>query len=208
MNKNIAKDIFTKLSYTITNPTTELIFHNNYCLLVAVVLSAQSTDKAVNKATESLFKIADTPEKMILLGENKLINYIKSIGLYKTKAKNVIELSKILINKFNGEIPNNFDDLINLPGVGAKTANVILNTAFNQPTIAVDTHVFRVSKRIGLSNKNTTTAVEKDLLKRVPKEFILIAHHLLILHGRYTCKAKKPLCDNCVINKLCKFNNP
>ena len=187
-------------------PTTELIATNNYTLLVSVVLSAQATDKSVNKATESLYKIVDTPQKMLELGEEGLIEYIKSIGLYKNKAKNVIALSKILIEKFNSEIPKTREDLMSLPGVGRKTANVILNVVYGEKTMPVDTHLLRISPRIGLSFGATPESIEKDLLKIIPDEYMQHAHHWLILHGRYVCTARNPKCSECLIKDICQQN--
>lgn len=186
-------------------PKTELNFVNNYTLLVAVVMSAQSTDVGVNKATKELFKIADTPQKMVDLGETKLKKHISTIGLYNAKAKNVIKLSQLLIENHNGEVPQDFEALQKLPGVGRKTANVVLNCAFGQPTIAVDTHVFRLANRIGLVKQKTPDKTEIALLKKVPKKWQTHAHHWLILHGRYVCIARKPKCDICQISKYCKF---
>ena len=187
-------------------PTTELIATNNYTLLVSVVLSAQATDKSVNKATESLYKIVDTPQKMLELGEEGLIEYIKSIGLYKNKAKNVIALSKILIEKFNSEIPKTREDLMSLPGVGRKTANVILNVVYGEKTMPVDTHLLRISPRIGLSFGTTPESIETDLLKIIPNEYMQHAHHWLILHGRYVCTARNPKCSECLISDICQHN--
>ena len=187
-------------------PTTELIATNNYTLLVSVVLSAQATDKSVNKATESLYKIVDTPQKMLELGEEGLIEYIKSIGLYKNKAKNVIALSKILIEKFNSEIPKTREDLMSLPGVGRKTANVILNVVYGEKTMPVDTHLLRISPRIGLSFGTTPESIETDLLKIIPDVYMQHAHHWLILHGRYVCTARNPKCSECLIKDICQQN--
>ena len=187
-------------------PKTELIATNNYTLLVSVVLSAQATDKSVNKATESLYKIVDTPQKMLELGEEGLIGYIKSIGLYKNKAKNVIALSKILIEKFNSEIPKTREDLMSLPGVGRKTANVILNVVYGEKTMPVDTHLLRISPRIGLSFGTTPESIETDLLKIIPDEYMQHAHHWLILHGRYVCTARNPKCSECLISDICQHN--
>lgn len=187
-------------------PKTELIATNNYTLLVSVVLSAQATDKSVNKATESLYKIVDTPQKMLELGEEGLIEYIKSIGLYKNKAKNVIALSKILIEKFNSEIPKTREDLMSLPGVGRKTANVILNVVYGEKTMPVDTHLLRISPRIGLSFGTTPESIETDLLKIIPDEYMQHAHHWLILHGRYVCTARNPKCSECLIKDICQQN--
>ena len=187
-------------------PKTELIATNNYTLLVSVVLSAQATDKSVNKATESLYQKVDTPEKMLELGEEGLIGYIKSIGLYKNKAKNVIALSKILIEKFNSEIPKTREDLMSLPGVGRKTANVILNVVYGEKTMPVDTHLLRISPRIGLSFGTTPESIETDLLKIIPDEYMQHAHHWLILHGRYVCTARNPKCSECLISDICQHN--
>ncbi|OFW80101.1 MAG: endonuclease III [Alphaproteobacteria bacterium RIFCSPLOWO2_01_FULL_40_26] len=187
------------------HPATELNYINNYTLLVAVVLSAQSTDVGVNKATKALFKIADTPQKMLKLGEENLKKYIATIGLYNAKASNIIKLSQRLVDDFNSEVPNNFAKLKSLPGVGQKTANVVLNCAFGQPTIAVDTHVFRVANRIGFVDENTPEKTEIALLKIIPRKWQQHAHHWLILHGRYICKARKPECKKCKIEKFCNF---
>lgn len=187
-------------------PKTELIATNNYTLLVSVVLSAQATDKSVNKATESLYQKVDTPQKMLELGEEGLIEYIKSIGLYKNKAKNVIGLSKILIEKFNSEIPKTREDLMSLPGVGRKTANVVLNVVYGEKTMPVDTHLLRISPRIGLSFGTTPESVETDLLKIIPDEYMQHAHHWLILHGRYVCTARNPKCSECLIKDICQQN--
>ena len=205
MKKEIIEEIFTRLRAQRPKPTTELDYTNNYTLLVAVVLSAQSTDVGVNKATKNLFPIVDTPEKMVKLGLDGLKQHIKTIGLYNTKAKNVIALSEMLIEKHNSEVPDDRTSLEELPGVGRKTANVVLNTAFGHPTIAVDTHIFRVSNRLGFGKGKTPLAVEKKLLKNIPEAFKVDAHHWIILHGRYTCKAQKPDCTNCIIEDLCKF---
>ena len=204
MNKQIRSEIFTRLKKHIPEPTTELNYSSPFELLIAVILSAQATDKGVNKATEDLFKAAPTPEKMAALKESGLKKYIKTIGLFNTKAKNVIKTCKILVKEHNSQVPEDRAALESLPGVGRKTANVILNTAFGHPTIAVDTHIFRVSNRTGLAPGKTPLAVEKKLLAVVPEEYLMDAHHWLILHGRYTCKARKPECDKCVIFDLCK----
>jgi len=187
-------------------PKTELEFTNNFTLVVAVVLSAQSTDIGVNKATKNLFKIVDTPQKMLDLGEEKLKKYISTIGLYNGKAKNIIILSEQLIKLHNSEVPNDFESLKNLAGVGQKTANVVLNCAFGEPTIAVDTHVFRVANRLGIVDETNPEKTEKSLLKKIPKKFLYYAHHWMILHGRYICQARKPNCKNCQIEKFCKFD--
>lgn len=185
------------------NPQCELHFHNPYTLLVAVMLSAQSTDKGVNKATEALFKIADTPQKMLNLGIDKLKDYIKTIGLYNNKAKNIMEMSRQLVAEFSGEVPANRDVLTTLAGVGRKTANVVMNVWFKQPTLAVDTHVMRISHRLDFSQGKTPLEVEKDLLKVLPKDLIINTNHWLVLFGRYTCKAQRPLCENCPISAYC-----
>jgi endonuclease-3 len=187
------------------NPRGELDYINPYTLLVAVVLSAQATDTSVNKATEPLFKIADSPEKMLKLGEAKLKDYIKTIGLYNMKAKNVIALSRILIEEFNGEVPQDRDALQKLPGVGRKTASVVLNVAFGHSTIAVDTHIFRVCNRTGLAPGKDVQAVEHQLERRTPDRYKRNAHHWLILHGRYVCKARKPECPRCVVSEICAY---
>lgn len=197
--------IFQRFESANAHPTTELTYTNPFTLLVAVVLSAQSTDKGVNKATPALFAAADTPAKMLELGEAGIREKIKTIGFYNAKAKNVLKLSKILVEKFVGQVPNNMDDLTSLPGVGRKTANVILNTVFGHPTIAVDTHIFRVSQRIGLAHGHTPEKIEEGLEKIIPNEFKLHAHHWLILHGRYICVARKPKCPICPIADICLF---
>ena len=200
------KEIFERFKKENPNPTSELKWTNSFTLLVSVVLSAQATDKSVNKATESLYKIADTPQKILSLGEDNLISYIKSIGLYKSKAKHIIELSKILISEFDSKIPDNLEDLIKLPGVGRKTANVVLNVLFNKPTMPVDTHLLRISPKIGLAQGLTPLEIEKSLCARIPQEYMNHAHHWLILHGRYVCTARNPHCENCIINDICKHN--
>ena len=207
LNQHHIGKIFDILSDNHPEPKTELEYTNNFTLSVAVILSAQATDISVNKATKSLFETYDTPEKLLLLGEVKLKNYIKSIGLFNSKAKNIIALCHILVERFNSAIPDKFDELIKLPGIGRKTANVILNCAFGQHTIAVDTHVMRVSQRLGLSDSSTPEKIEKDLLKIIPAKELQYAHHRLILHGRYICKARKPLCDRCDIAKYCFYYN-
>lgn len=200
------KEVFERFKNENPNPTSELKWTNSFTLLVSVVLSAQATDKSVNKATESLYKIADTPQKILSLGEDNLISYIKSIGLYKSKAKHIIELSKMLISKFDSKIPDNLEDLIKLPGVGRKTANVVLNVLFNKPTMPVDTHLLRISPKIGLAQGSTPLEIEKSLCARIPQEYMNHAHHWLILHGRYVCTARNPHCENCIINDICKHN--
>lgn len=200
------KEVFERFKKENPNPTSELKWTNSFTLLVSVVLSAQATDKSVNKATESLYKIADTPQKILSLGEDTLISYIKSIGLYKSKAKHIIELSKMLISEFDSKIPDNLEDLIKLPGVGRKTANVVLNVLFNKPTMPVDTHLLRISPKIGLAQGSTPLEIEKSLCARIPQEYMNHAHHWLILHGRYVCTARNPHCENCIINDICKHN--
>ncbi|HET7306881.1 MAG TPA: endonuclease III [Gammaproteobacteria bacterium] len=207
MNAAKRREIFARLQEAIPAPTTELIYNNNYELLVAVILSAQSTDRGVNAATAKLFKVASTPKQMVALGEDALKQYINTIGLYNNKAKNVVAMSKRLLEHHGGEVPNTRADLEALPGVGRKTANVILNTLFGEPTIAVDTHIFRVANRTRLAPGKTPLAVEKALLKVVPDEYKPNAHHWLILHGRYTCVARKPKCPQCVIEDLCEYRH-
>lgn len=204
---NAAKriEIFERLKAQRPKPETELNYNSPFELLVAVVLSAQATDVGVNKATTRLFPVANTPEAIAALGVEGLSEYIKTIGLYNSKARNVIALCRQLIEHHDGEVPNDRAALEALPGVGRKTANVVLNTAFGQPTIAVDTHIFRVSNRTGIARGKTVREVEDRLVRLVPKEYRLDAHHWLILHGRYTCKARKPLCGECVIRDLCEF---
>jgi endonuclease-3 len=207
MNPITAKRIFASLAETNPRPTTELTYKSNFELLIAVMLSAQATDVSVNKATKGLFALADTAESMLELGEKKIKAQIKSIGLYNTKAKNIVNTCQILIEQHQGLVPKLRSQLEALPGVGRKTANVILNTAFGEPTIAVDTHVFRVANRTGLAKGKTPLAVEQGLLDIVPNAFIQNAHHLLILHGRYTCVARQPLCYNCTIRSDCEFKD-
>lgn len=198
-------EAFSRFRKANPDPKGELEHLNNFTLLVAVVLSAQATDAGVNKATRNLFPVADTPQKMVKLGEAGLRDYIKTIGLYRAKAKNVIALSEQLIANHGGEVPRTREELEALPGVGRKTANVVLNIAFGEPTIAVDTHLFRVGNRTGLAPGKTPLEVELELLRVVPDEFMRHAHHWLILHGRYTCIARRPLCEKCIINDLCKW---
>ena len=198
---------FARLQALNPQPKTELQYHNPYTLLVAVVLSAQATDKGVNKATAELFKTVDTPQKMVALGEKGLTDYIKTIGLYRNKAKNVIALSHDLVEQHHGLVPRDRDQLEALPGVGRKTANVVLNVAFGENTIAVDTHIFRVANRTGLAPGKTPREVEDKLVAIVPEKYAHNAHHWLILHGRYTCVARRPLCPTCVVNDLCRFRD-
>lgn len=197
-------EIFDRFRQQRPEPKGELDHVNPFTLLVAVVLSAQATDVGVNKATKDLFKVADTPEKMLALGGEKVRDYIKTIGLYRNKAKNVIALSQRLVDEFESEVPRDRDALTTLPGVGRKTANVVVSMAFGQPTIAVDTHIFRIGNRLGLAPGKTTDEVEAILEKRIPRDYLYHAHHWLILHGRYVCKARKPDCDSCIIADLCK----
>lgn len=203
MKKADIYEFFKRLRDIDPEPKSDLEYTNAFTLLVAVVLSAQATDEGVNRATKDLFKVADTPEKMAALGLETIKNYIKTIGLFNNKAKNVLALSEKLIKEHNSEVPDTREELMALPGVGRKTANVVLNIVFGQPTMAVDTHIFRVSNRLGLAPGKTPDHVEAKLEKVVPDEFALHAHHWLILHGRYTCKARKPLCENCVVIDLC-----
>ena len=205
MKKADVEEFFRRLEEKDPDPRGELHYINPFTLLVAVVLSAQATDVGVNKATGPLFAVADTPEKMLALGEARVRDYIKTIGLFNGKAKNVIGLSRKLIEEHGSQVPRDREALEKLPGVGRKTANVVLNIAFGEPTIAVDTHIFRVSNRTGLAPGKTVLAVEKKLEKTVPVKYRLHAHHWLILHGRYVCKARKPNCAVCVVNDLCAF---
>ena len=206
MNSEIRAAIFKILQENNPQPTTELKYATPFELLVSVILSAQATDVSVNKATNILFKVANTPEALISLGITELKKYIKSIGLYNMKAINIIKTCRLLVSEHNSRVPSERDSLEKLPGVGRKTANVILNTAFGQPTIAVDTHIFRVSNRSGIARGKTVLEVEKKLLKFVPLEYKINAHHWLILHGRYTCTARKPKCASCVIYNYCEWN--
>ena len=205
MNKTTTELFYRKLKNENPNPKGELNYINSYTLLVAVVLSAQATDVSVNKATKNLFKIAKTPEQMLDLGEEKLKNHIKTIGLYNSKAKNIINLSLLLKTKHRSIVPQDLETLKQLPGVGRKTANVVLNMAFGHPTIAVDTHVFRIANRTGLAEGKTPLEVEKILTRITPNKFKHHAHHWLILHGRYVCKSRKPDCPNCVVREYCNF---
>jgi len=207
LNKSQALKLIQLLNKTIKKPKTSLKYRNQFTFLASVVLSAQCTDTNVNNVTRNIYKKYYSPKHFVNLGITKIKKMIKSIGLFNTKAKSLYNLSKILIEKHNSKIPNNFEDLINLPGVGRKTANVILNAAFNKPTIAVDTHVFRVSNRTGLTKGNNPDQVEEQLLKIIPNQFLKKAHHLILLHGRYTCKSRNPLCEKCVINKICLYED-
>ena len=207
MNKQKRIEIFKRFQTVNPKPTTELEYSSTFELLIAVILSAQATDVGVNKATSRLFKVANTPQKIYDLGLETLKDYIKTIGLYNSKAKNIIKTCEILITKHNSIVPNDRKSLEELPGVGRKTANVILNTAFGQPTMAVDTHIFRVSRRTKIAHGKDVLQVEKSLLRLIPAEFLMDAHHWLILHGRYTCKARKPSCHECIIADLCEYPN-
>lgn len=205
MNRAIRWEIFSRLRAANPQPSTELVFANPFELLIAVMLSAQTTDVAVNKVTAVLFREAATPQDMLELGEERIRDTIKTIGLYKTKASHVVATCEILLNRFDSQVPQTREELESLPGVGRKTANVVLNTAFGQIAMAVDTHIFRVSNRTGIAKGKTVREVEDKLIKSVPKEFLLDAHHWLILHGRYTCKALKPQCGQCSIEDLCEY---
>lgn len=205
MNSEKRRQIFTRLREANPSPTTELEYSTPFELLIAVLLSAQATDVSVNKATRKLYAVANTPAKILALGLDNLIPYIQTIGLFRTKGKNVIETCRLLLEQHGGEVPQTREALEALPGVGRKTANVVLNTAFGQPTIAVDTHIFRVSNRTGLAPGKDVDEVERKLMKFVAPEFLQDAHHWLILHGRYTCIARKPQCWNCLIADLCEF---
>ncbi|NNM82300.1 MAG: endonuclease III [Burkholderiales bacterium] len=205
MNREKRQTIFQRLKDANPHPTTELEHKSPFELLIAVILSAQATDKGVNLATRGLFARADTPQKMLDLGLEGLMEQVKTIGLYKTKSKNIIETCKRLVALHGGEVPKTREELEALPGVGRKTANVILNTAFHVPVIAVDTHIFRVANRTGIASGKNVLEVERALMKAVPKEFLQDAHHWLILHGRYVCKARKPACPSCILHDLCEF---
>ena len=206
LSKQEMTEVFRRWRDVNPAPISELEYVNPFTLLVAVVLSAQTTDKGVNKATGPLFKVADTPEKMLALGEEGLISYIKTIGLYKNKAKHVMGLSQKLIDDFGSKVPGSREELMTLPGVGRKTANVVLNVIFHEPTMPVDTHLLRVAPKIGLAEGNTPETVEKSLLERIPAEFLHDAHHWILLHGRYVCTARTPKCEECIIKDLCKHN--
>ncbi len=205
MNAAKRREIFLRLQQQNPHPTTELEFHSPFELLIAVLLSAQATDISVNAATRQLYPVANTPQAMLDLGEEKLRGYVQRIGLYKTKAKHIMQTCNILLEKHGGEVPKTREALEALPGVGRKTANVVLNTAFGQPTIAVDTHIFRISNRTGIAPGKNVLEVEHKLLKVIPDEFKLDAHHWLILHGRYICQARKPKCGQCLIENLCEY---
>jgi endonuclease-3 len=205
LNKNKAFKLIELLNKSIKNPKTSLKYRNQFTLLTSVVLSAQCTDVNVNNVTKSIYKKYYTPKHFVDLGINKIRNLIKGIGLFNNKSKNLYYLSKILLEKYQSKVPSKFEELMLLPGVGRKTANVVLNAAFNKPTIAVDTHVFRVGNRTGLSSGKNPEQVENQLLKILPKKHIKKAHHLILLHGRYTCKSRNPLCKKCIINKICLY---
>lgn len=205
MNKQTRQAMFERWQAANPHPKTELNYRNPFELLIAVLLSAQATDVGVNKATAKLFPVAPTPQAMLDLGLEGVMEYTKTIGLYKTKSKHIIETCQILVHRYHGEVPQTREALEALPGVGRKTANVVLNTAFRQPTMAVDTHIFRVSNRMNLAKGKNVREVEDKLLKVIPKPFLLDAHHWLILHGRYTCKAQKPLCHQCLVHDLCEY---
>lgn len=207
MNPKIREEIFARLKKQNPNPQTELEYSNHYELLMSVLLSAQATDVSVNLATRKLYKVANNPAAMVRLGEKGVREHIRTIGLFNTKAKNVIKASQQLLDLHDGQVPDNREALEALPGVGRKTANVVLNTAFRQPAMAVDTHIFRVSNRTGIAKGKDVLEVEKKLLRHVPKPYLLDAHHWLILHGRYVCVARKPKCANCVIRDLCDFRD-
>ncbi len=207
LNKLQALKLIQLLNKSIKNPETSLKYRNQFTLLTSVVLSAQCTDINVNNVTQSIYKKYYTPKHFVDLGVIKIKRMIKSIGLFNMKAKNLYNLSKILIEKYKSKVPSTFEDLINLPGVGRKTANVVLNAAFNKPTIAVDTHVFRVSNRTGLTKGNNPNQVEEQLLKSIPNQYLKKAHHLILLHGRYTCKSRNPLCTKCIIEKICLYKD-
>ncbi len=207
MNKEKRRELFQRLRSASPEPASELFYNSPFELLIAVIISAQATDKSVNKATAKLFPSANTPEAVLALGEAGLKRYIKAIGLYNSKAKNIIEACRMLRNNYNSEVPETRADLESLPGVGRKTANVILNVAFGHPTMAVDTHVFRVANRTGIAPGKTVLEVEKRLLRLIPQEFLHHAHHWLILHGRYTCIARKPRCGSCIIEDLCEYKD-
>ncbi len=207
MNKKKIENIFSIFQQQNPKPTTELNYNSTFELLIAVMLSAQATDVGVNKATKKLFTLANTPEAIVNLGLDQLKSYIKTIGLYNTKARNIIKTCEILIEQHHSQVPKKREQLEALPGVGRKTANVVLNTAFGEATMAVDTHIFRVSNRIGIAPGKTVLQVEKGLLKNIPKKYLVDAHHWLILHGRYTCTARNPKCSDCIIKDLCEYKD-
>ncbi|ARB92571.1 endonuclease III [Legionella longbeachae] len=205
MNKQKRREIFLRFQAQNPHPITELVYHSSFELLIAVILSAQATDVGVNKATAKLFPVANTPQEILDLGLEKLKEYIKSIGLYNSKAQNIIKTCEMLIKNYHGKVPEQREALEALPGVGRKTANVVLNTAFGQPTVAVDTHIFRVANRTGIAKGKTPLEVEKNLIKNTASEFLKDAHHWLVLHGRYVCTARKPHCKSCIIEDLCEY---
>ena len=207
MNKQKRQEIFTRLRASDPNPTTELVYASPFELLIAVILSAQATDKGVNKATARLFAVANTPHALLELGETGLKEYIKTIGLFNSKAAHIMRACRLLVDRYAGEVPRERQALESLPGVGRKTANVVLNTAFGEPTMAVDTHIFRVANRTGIAPGGNVLEVERRLLRLIPKEFLRNAHHWLILHGRYTCIARKPRCGSCTIEDLCEYRH-
>lgn len=206
LNPQEIEEVFERFKSRNPNPQSELSWKNPFTLLTAVVLSAQATDKSVNNATKALFAVADTPQKMLDLGEEALILYIKSIGLYKSKAAHIIGLSRMLLDSFGGEVPRTREELMRLPGVGRKTANVVLNVVFHEPTMPVDTHLLRICPKIGLADGDTPEKVEASLVARIPAKYMQHAHHWLILHGRYVCTARNPRCGDCLLNDLCKHN--
>jgi endonuclease-3 len=206
MNRQKRIEIFERFKRINPHPTTELEYSSPFELLISVILSAQATDVGVNKATSRLYKIANTPQHILDLGLDTLKDYVKTIGLYNTKAQNIIKTCQILVDKYHGQVPDNRKALESLPGVGRKTANVVLNTVFGHPTMAVDTHIFRVARRTKIAHGKNVLEVEKSLLRLIPKEYLMNAHHWLILHGRYICKARKPNCKECIINDLCEYN--
>lgn len=207
LDKNIIERIFILFQKHNSHPKIELQYHNHFTLLISIILSAQTTDIMVNKVTPTLFAIADTPYKMSLLNENQIKKHIRSLGLYNIKAKNILKTSKIITEKYNNQIPETFDELMTLPGIGRKSANVVLNTLYHADTIGVDTHVFRVSNRIGLCKTKTVYSTEKSLLKSISTKWRQFAHQWLVLHGRYICKSRKPQCSQCFIMHLCQFKN-
>lgn len=205
MNKKIIAEIFQRFQKANPHPTTELLFTSPFELLIAVILAAQATDVGVNKATRKLYSIANTPEKILKLSEEELLDYLKTLNLYKTKTKNVLKTCAILVEKYDGQVPDSREALESLPGVGRKTANVVLNTAFGHPVIAIDTHIFRVGNRTNIAPGKTPLEVEQNLMRVTPREFLRDAHHWLVLHGRYVCKARKPECGKCLIADLCEY---